>query len=137
MEALAAAFTKVEERKNNGLEPVEIDIPCFHAGKSEKRCREFAQKFLSKLNLIRGSRWDLDKEYNKQIRDMLASYCKEWQRICRTKAHGHLADNSNAQTAFKIFFNALKDDTKTYVYGRYAGIGWVYKFLGRCLLGSR
>lgn len=126
MEALAAAAQiDLTERQNRGLDPVEIEIPCFHAGKSEKRCQEFAQKYLDKLNLIRASRWDLGDKYSKQIEALLKSYCSEWRRIRRTKAHGHLAENALAHTAFRLFFAAMKDNTKCYVCGYFEGVGAV------------
>ena len=98
-------------------------MPNFHAGKSEKRCQQFAAKYLAKLNLLRTSRWDLGDAYRKQVKAMLQSYCKEWQRICRSKAHGHLGDNANAQTAFRIYFGLLRDDSKCSIYGRFEGVG--------------
>ena len=124
MEALAAAVQDVEERKNNGHPPVEIEVPCFHAGKSEERCKAFAEKYLAKLNLIRGSRWDLgDTKYRNQIEAMLKGYCAEYARMLKTNAHGHLARNSNADTAFRIFFGDLVDNAKISVYGYFEGVG--------------
>ena len=127
MQAIASAVETLEERKTNGLEPVEIDVPRFHAGTSEARCKKFCEKWLAKLNLVRASRWDLgDSAYSKQITSVLKGYCKEWTRITNTKAHGHLAENVHAQTAFRIFFGSLKDNTKTYVYGYFQGVGNSY-----------
>jgi len=118
MEALASAVEEVHERKTNGLSAVEIVIPCFHAGKSEKRCQEFCQKWLDKLNIVRGSRWDLDANaYEKQIEGVLKGYTKEWRRIRTSKTHGPNLGFS-ADAAARIFFDALKRDTAicTFVY---------------------
>jgi len=117
MEALASAVQDVSERPANGFEAVEIEIPCFHAGKSEKRCREFCEKYLAKLNVVRRSRWDLsEEEYEGQMERILKSYRSEWYRMTQTKAHGHLQEETGAQTAARIFFNALARDTKCSVY---------------------
>jgi predicted DNA-binding WGR domain protein len=117
MQAIASAVESLEERKTNGLSAVEIDVPRFHAGKSEARCKQFCAKWLGKLNIVRASRWDLPSlDYEKQAVGVLRGYIKEWKRICRTKAHGALADNAAAQTAAQIFFNALKDDAGIAVY---------------------
>lgn len=127
MEAIASACEDVTERKVNGFESVELTIPKFHAGSSEKRCQQLCKKYMEKLNVIRASRWDLTfKTYRQQIEAMLKQYCAEWARIIRTKAHGALADNSHAHTAFRIFFAALRDDTKCNIYGHYQGIGTAY-----------
>jgi predicted DNA-binding WGR domain protein len=126
MEALASAVEELEERNVRGFAPVELDVPRFHAGKSEKRCQEFCQKWLDKLNIVRQSRWTLGDAYRKQAEGVLKGYCKEWRRICGTKAHGHLADNSHAQTAFRIFFGALKDSTKLSFYCYFEGVGSAY-----------
>ena len=126
MEALASAMQDVEEREVRGLQPVELEAPCFHAGNSTKRCEQFTQKWLSKLNVIRKSKWDLGNDYEKQIESILKGYCSEWSRICKTKAHGHLAGNANAQTAFRIFFNALKDDAGCQVWVFMSEAGSLY-----------
>jgi hypothetical protein len=123
MEALASAVQELDERETRGLSAVELEAPCFHAGKSEARCQQFAKKWLAKLNLVRKSKWDLGDRYNKQIETILKGYCAEWQRICKTKAHGHLRDNAAAHTAFRIFFSDLKDNAGTYVYGYFEGVG--------------
>lgn len=109
MEALALAVQDLDERHTRGLSAVEIETPCFHAGKSEKRCRQFCEKWLAKFNLVRRSKFDLGNEYEKQIEIVLKGYAAEWARICKTKAHGHLADNAHAQTAYRIFFGEMKD----------------------------
>jgi hypothetical protein len=94
---------------------------CF--GGPGTRREQFAKKGLAKLNLVRKSKWDLGDRYNKQIETILKGYCAEWQRICKTKAHGHLRDNAAAHTAFRIFFSDLKDNAGTYVYGYFEGVG--------------
>ena len=66
---------------------------------------------------------NVDDAYDKQIEGVLKGYCKEWTRICATKAHGHLAENAAALTAMKIFFGALTRDAGTQVYGYFEGIG--------------
>ena len=120
MQALASAVETLEERQTNGLSAVEIVIPRFHAGKSEKRCVTFAQKWIDKLNLVRASRWEFDSDaYRRQADGVLKGYCKEWKRICGTQAHGALADNSAAQTAFRMIFASLKDDAGITLYGYY------------------
>ena len=59
---------------------------------------------------MRKSKFDLgDKAYEDQIKAVLKGYGAEWKRICRTKAHGHLADNSAAQTAYRMVFKEMKD----------------------------
>lgn len=127
MEALASACQEVTERKTNGHEAVDLDVPRFHAGKSEKRCVEFCRKWNEKLNVVRKSRWDLgEKQYRDQMVAILEGYCKEWRRICSTKAHGHLADSASAQTGFRIFFNSLRDNTKLAVCGHFEGVGTVW-----------
>jgi predicted DNA-binding WGR domain protein len=124
MEALASAVQDVTERKTNGLEPVEIEPPRFHAGKSEKRCQDFCAKWLEKLNIVRKSKHDLGYDaYQKQIEAVLKGYCREWTRIRSTKAHGHLDDNANAHTAFRLFFKSLEDNAGCYVSGYFAGVG--------------
>jgi predicted DNA-binding WGR domain protein len=126
MEALASAVETLEERKTNGLPAVELDIPRFHAGTSEKRCQQMCEKWLDKLNIVRRSRWDLGEAYEKQIEGVLKGFCKEWVRVTQTKAHGHLSDNATAHSAFKIFFNALKDNASCFVYGYFPGVGSSY-----------
>jgi predicted DNA-binding WGR domain protein len=124
MEALASAVEDLHERKTNGMATVEIAIPRFHAGSSEKRCTDFCQKWLDKLNLVRASRWDLGSTaYRRQIEGTLKGYCKEWMRIHSSKAHGHLEDNAAAHTAFRIFFKAMRDDAGIHVYGYFEGVG--------------
>jgi len=127
MQAIASAVETLEERKTNGLSAVEIFIPCFHAGKSEVRCGQFCSKWLTKLNLVRASRWDMEPDvYEKQIKEVLKGYLKEWKRICETKAHGALGENSAALTAAQIFFNALKDDAGISIYSAFRGVGSAY-----------
>jgi hypothetical protein len=124
MEALASAAQDPSERPNNGLPAVEVDIPRFHAGKSEKRCKQLCRKYLAKLNLVRASRWDMHEAgFEKQITAVLKSYCTEWARIIKTKAHGDLEDNANAHTAFRIFFKLMKQDAGCLVYGHFQGVG--------------
>lgn len=123
MEALASAVEDLDERKTNGLSNVEVAIPCFHAGKSEERCRRFCQKWLDKLNLVRRSRWDLNaRAYEKQIEAVLNGYCAEWKRICGTKSHRALSDNASACTAFRIFFGGLMRNAGISVYGYFEGV---------------
>jgi len=126
MEALASAVQEVEEREVRGLQPVELEAPCFHADSSTKRCAQFTEKWLGKLNVVRKSKWDLGDAYDKQIEGVLKGYCAEWKRICRTKAHGHLADNGNAQTAFRIFFGDLKDNAGCQVWVFLSEAGALY-----------
>lgn len=127
MQALASAVEEIHERKTNGLSKVEIVFPNFFAGKSEGRCHQFCQKWVGKLNVVRGSKFDLgDTAYQKQIKDVLKGFCKEWGRIVKTQAHGHLEDNANAWTAFRIVFAALKDDAGTRVCGHFEGVGTSY-----------
>lgn len=124
MEALASAAQDVSEREVNGLEPVEIETPKFHAGTSEKRCQQFCSKYLDKLNVIRKDKRTLGMDhYERQIEALLKSYCKEWGRILRTKAHGHLADNPAAINAMRIFFNDLVNNAGCYVSGYFEGVG--------------
>ncbi len=118
MEALAAACQPPEERHNTGLPSVEIDIPKFHAGKSEDRCRTFAQKYIDKLNLVRRSRWDLLNGYDKQIEGVLASYCKEWKRICNSKTHSSNVIHSAAQSAYANLFYALRENAGIHTFMR-------------------
>ena len=126
MEALASAVQDLDERPSNGFEAVEIEVPCFHAGRSEKRCQDFCAKYLAKLNVVRRSRWDLlAKEYEQQMEQILKSYCSEWSRITRTNAHGHLEDNAASLAAFRIFFGDLRDNTKCTVHGYFKGVGTV------------
>jgi predicted DNA-binding WGR domain protein len=126
MEALASAAEAPEERPNNGLSKVEIDIPCFHAGKSEKRCQQFCRKYIDKLNVIRASKWALGDAYSTQIETLLKQYCAEFKRMQGTKVHGHLAENVHAHTAFRIFFGLLKDNAGCGVYGFFEGVGTAY-----------
>lgn len=127
MEALASACQDVAERKTNGHAPVDLPIPKFWAGASEKRCEEFCRKWNEKLNVVRKSRWDLGATaYRNQMISVLEGYCKEWKRILSTKAHGHLADNAQAHSAFRMFFNSLKDNTKEVVCGHFDGVGVVW-----------
>lgn len=127
MEALASAVQEPHERPTRGLKAIEIEVPCFHADDSEKRCKRFAQKYLAKLNIVRKSKFELgDTEYDNQMEGVLKGYCAEWGRITSTKAHGHLAENANAQTAFKIFFGALKENAGTMLFGYFEGVGSLY-----------
>ena len=112
MEALASASQEVSERKNNGYEPVALEIPCFQAGTSEARCRKLCEKWLAKLNLVRGSAHDLGNEYGKQVAGVWKGFANEWDRIRNTKAHGLLRNNSEAQLAFQTFFMRLRDNTR-------------------------
>ena len=121
LEALASAGEEITEWKNNGLSPVEVDIPKFHAGPSEKRCQAFCAKYLEKLNVIRASRWDLSIDtYEKQIKALLKQYCAEYKRIKGSKTHGHNLV-SFADTAMSIFFRGLKDNAACTVWG-YFGV---------------
>lgn len=124
--ALASAAQDPAEREDsNGLPPVDIEIPKFHADKSEPRCRSFAEKYLRKLNTIRGSRWDMGRSaYTKQIEAMLKQYCAEWKRIKASKAHAENLSHGHADTAFRIFFNDLKDNIgNANVGGYFEGVG--------------
>lgn len=112
MEALASASQDVSERKNNGFEPVVLEIPNFHAGTSEARCRKLCEKWLAKLNLVRGSRHDLGNEYGKQATAVAKGFANEWDRILGTKAHEGLNHNSRAEEAFQSFWLALKTNTR-------------------------
>jgi len=124
MEALASAVQDLDERPNNGLPKVDLIVPCFHAGPSEKRLRQFCRKYLDKLNVIRASRNDLGFErYEKQIDTMLKQYCAEFKRIYTTRAHYAVEDNSHAHAAFRIFFEALCGETRCSVYGYFDGVG--------------
>lgn len=124
MEALASAAQELHERPNRGLPKLDLDIPHFHAGKSEKRCKKFCAKYLDKLNIVRASRYDLEyDDYEKQITAVLKQYCAEWGRIITSKTHGALAENANAHTAFRIFFRLMKDDAGCSVYGYFQGVG--------------
>jgi len=124
MEALASAAEEPSERPNKGLSTLELDIPRFHAGKSEKRCKQLCRKYLGKLNVVRASRWEMDSSaFEKQITTVFKSYCNEWSRIIGTKAHGDLEDNANAHAAFRIFFKLMQQDAGCSVYGHFQGVG--------------
>ena len=123
LEALASAAEEVSERPVQGLEPVTLVVPCFHAGASETRLRKFCQKYNDKLNVIRGSKRVLGFEaYRKQIEAMLKQYCAEFKRIKGSKTHGHNCVG-HADTAFRIFFSLLKDEARCNVYGYFDGVG--------------
>ena len=124
MEALASAAEEMDERPNNGQPPIEIDVPCFHAGKSEKRLQSFCRKYLSKLNVIRASRNSLGWEgAEKQTNVLLKQYCAEFKRMQETKVHAALAENVHAHSAFRIFFNLLADNSGIMICGYFPGVG--------------
>jgi len=126
MQALASAVETLEERKTNGLSKVEIDVPNFHAGPSEKRCQQLCEKYLAKLNLIRGSRWDLaTPAYSNQVKVLLKQYCSEYKRIKGSKTHGSNLDVF-ADTAARIFFGSLKDDAGVSIYDHFDLVGSIY-----------
>jgi predicted DNA-binding WGR domain protein len=117
LEALASAAEDVTERPNNGLSAVTVVVPKFHAGRSEERCRKFCEKYLTKLNVIRASRWSLSENaYEKQIETLLKQYVAEFKRIKASKTHGpNLV--SFADTAYRIFFQGLRSNAGCQVYG--------------------
>jgi hypothetical protein len=124
MEALASAAQEVEERPNNGLPPIDPSIPCFHAGKSEDRMKEFCRKYVAKLNVIRASRNSLGYDaMEKQVETLLKQYCAEFGRIKGTKAHGTAAKDPASVTAFSVFFRLLKDNAGCSVYGFFPHVG--------------
>lgn len=124
MQALASAVEELHERQANGLPPVEMEFSNFFAGKSEGRCHQLCQKWLDKLNIVRGSKHDLGfNAYEKQIEAVLKGFCKAWARIRKTKAHRHLEDNAHAHTAFRLTFKAFKDASGIPIYGYYQGVG--------------
>lgn len=109
LEALASCVQDVTDREDvNGLPKIELDIPNFHAGSSEKRMQEFCKSYNVRLNVIRASYHDLARDkYRKQIEDLLDSFQKQYKRMKRTKAHGrNLGDE--AFEAKIAFFNALR-----------------------------
>jgi len=112
MQAIASAVETLEERKTNGFEPVDLEIPCFNAGDSEARCRKLCEKWLAKLNLVRGSCFDLGTDYGKQITGVTRGFAREWDRIKNTKAHGHLKGNGMAEEAFFTFLRRLRSNTR-------------------------
>ena len=116
LEALASCGEELDERETNGVPPVEIDIPCFHAGKSEKRCQQVCQQTLDKLNLIRASRFDLEyEEYEKQMETLFKSYIKTFKRIKESKTHGPNWTSFSGNAA-RIFFSQLEDHARCHIY---------------------
>ena len=116
LEALASCGEELDERETNGLSAVEIDIPCFHAEKSEARCRKLCQQTLDKLNLIRASRWDLSYDaYEKQIETLLKGFVKGFTRVKESKTHGPNW-TAFAGNAARIFYHALERDAGIDIY---------------------
>lgn len=106
MQILASAAQDVSDRPVRGLQPIDIVIPDFGAGPSEKRCREFARKFIDKMNLIRKSKDDLGSAYHDQMADLVDSCVKEWERIRESKTHG-LNIGSKAHEGYRVVLEAL------------------------------
>lgn len=124
MQALASAAQELHERPINGLPRIELDVPSFHAGKSEDRLTKFCVKYQDKLNVIRASKNDMgETEYGKQIETMLKQYCAEFQRIKETAGHGQNCDG-HADTAFRTFLNALIENAGIGVYFYHDSVGY-------------
>ena len=112
MQAIASAVETLEERKTNGYEPVELEIPHFNSA-SRERWIKLCKKWNAKLNLVRGSATDLGGcEYREQIRGVVNGYSREWSRIKTSKAHGHLYGNRAAELAYQTFVLLLRDNTR-------------------------
>lgn len=125
MQALASAAEELHERPVNGHERVDLTVPCFHAGKSEERMKQFCLKYQDKLNVIRTSRWSMGADqYSDQIETMLKAYCSEYQRTKKTATHGPNL-GVHAETAFRIFLDALMADAKCGVYFYHDAVGYV------------
>ena len=125
MQALASAAEEITQRPVNGYERVTLDVPCFHAGKSEARMKQFCVKYQDKLNVIRSSARSMEsKQYSGQVEATLKQYCSEFQRIKKTAGHGpNLGDH--AETAFRIFLDTLMDNAKCGVYFHHKDVGFV------------
>jgi predicted DNA-binding WGR domain protein len=111
MEALASAVEELDERKTNGLPPVDLPIPTFGAGKSEKRCQDYCRKWLGKLNLVRASKHDLGYDaFRKQLDSVFEGYRNEWYRMHETKAHGPNIKGDKAREAWQGFRDAMREN---------------------------
>jgi hypothetical protein len=116
MQALASAAEEIHERPVNGHARVTLDVPVFHAGKSEERMKQFCVKYQDKLNVIRASARSMGPDqYSDQIKATFKQYCSEFQRIKKTAGHGpNLGDH--AEAAFRIFLDTLVDNAMCHVY---------------------
>lgn len=113
MEALASAIQDPTERRTaGGLPPVEILIP-----QAPERLQRYFKKYLDKLNVLRDSRGTLDyDEYRDQFFDLIDQYNSEWNRICKTKAHGHLRSSERFCGMVNDFYRELSNAKGVEIY---------------------
>jgi hypothetical protein len=125
MQALASAAEEIHERPVNGYERVTLNVPCFHAGKSEERMKHFCLKYQDKLNVIRASARSMEsKQYHDQVEEILKAYCSEFQRTKKTATHGPNL-GAHADTAFRIFLDTLMANAECGVYFYHDAVGYV------------
>jgi len=110
--ALVSALEEPEERKVNGLPPVALAVPLdwqMYSPAGNARMREFAEKYVAKMNLIRASVRDLKpKQAVDQANAVLRSYVGEWQRIGETKQFAEATDTA-VREVVGDFFDRLRE----------------------------
>lgn len=120
LSALASALQEPEERKLKGKPPHIMPIPHWFIDTpgTIERLDKWAKKFLSKVNLVRASYYELSHEQHRdQITTVFTSARDEFQRIKKTKAHGAAVKaDHRTETAAAVFFNDLRDREQVYVY---------------------
>jgi predicted DNA-binding WGR domain protein len=114
---LAMTIEEPEERKGDGLKPVDVQFVMPSVSpKMEERLGKFARKYLSKLNLVRKDKFSLKpKQYEKQIEDLGRQFTAEFDRICSSKGYGAEV-NDDVKQAVIYFYRALRDETKLGAY---------------------
>ncbi len=122
LQALASACEEPEERKNKGLSPLEAEIPkwrvAYNAGVTERRLDSWAAEFLSKLNLIRASYYDLTyTQVSQQLETLFKQKRAEVKRIAGSKTHGFaVSDDPRTLSAARMFYEDLRTQTSPNIY---------------------
>jgi len=114
LEALASAIEEPNQRKNNGLAPVTLDLPLWDSGSPETNARldKLAQAAVDKLNLIRASYNGMSATiYRKQIKDVVRSLQAEFSRISNTRLHGpYIVNNHRIQAKTTSVLSFLREN---------------------------
>jgi len=126
LQALASACEEPDERKNRGISALESTLPDwrvpYNAGVTERRLDKWAREFLSKLNLIRASQYDLTyAQIQLQLDTLFKQKRAEINRISKSKTHSFaVSDDPRTMSAAHMFYEDLRSQTspRIYVYWR-------------------
>lgn len=115
LEALASAFEEPEERKQNGLPPVDDPIPVWHTGNAALAAKldKWANNFLRKLNLIRTSFYGLtESQYRKQVESLFDQAYRGAKKLHKDYIAVVNADPRTV-SGIKLFYNGLREKSGT------------------------